>query len=180
MNDLSSLGPFRFCPLCAGPLTVTHVEPTPRRFCEPCQRVYYHNPVPAAGGVVEEDGRVLLVRRKFPPKVGAWTLPAGFLEYRETPTACAEREVAEETGLLATVESLFGVYAGHDDPRQTAVLILYRMTVKGGRLAPGDDASEAKFFAPNEAPQEIAFRAHREALEDLLRSRAQGPRELER
>lgn len=165
---LSSLGPFQYCPLCARPLTVTHAEQIPRKYCEACGRVFYHNPVPAAGGVVEENGRVLMVRRKFPPRAGAWTLPAGFLEYHETPTACAERELAEETGLLTRATTLFGVYAGHDDPRQTAVLILYRMSVLGGSLAPGDDASDARFFDLQETPEDIAFHAHREALADLV------------
>ena len=168
-GSLYSLGPFRFCPLCAGPLEVTQAEAIPRRWCPSCQRIFYHNPVPAAGGVVVDGERVLLVRRKFPPRPGAWTLPAGFLEYFESPDACAEREVAEETGLVARAETLFGVYAGADDPRQTAVLILYRMTVEGGTLSPGDDASEARYFARHELPEDIAFRAHRQALADLGR-----------
>jgi len=172
VGSIHSLGPYRFCSLCAGPLEVTHEEQIPRRWCPACKKIYYHNPVPAAGGVVVEDGRVLLVRRKFPPRPGAWTLPAGFLEYHESPSACAEREVAEETGLIARVAALFGVYSGHDDPRQTAVLILYRMTVEGGRLSPGDDASEATYFAQHELPEDIAFRAHRQALSDLARERA--------
>ena len=172
----SSLGPFRYCPLCAAPLSVTHAEPIPRRFCEPCGRVYYHNPVPAAGGVVRDGECVLLVRRKFPPRPGAWTLPAGFLEYFESPEACAEREVQEETGLSVKIDSLFGVYAGHDDPRQTAVLILYHMRTTGGVLTPGDDAIEAKFFPLSQCPEEIAFQAHRQALGDLRALDEAGPR----
>lgn len=169
VGTLYSLGPFRFCPLCAGPLEVTQEEAFPRRWCPACQRIYYHNPVPAAGGVVQDGGRVLLVRRKFPPRPGAWTLPAGFLEYHESPPAGAVREVEEETGLIVKVTSLFGVYSAHDDPRQTAVLILYRMSVEGGVLAPGDDASEADYFAQSELPEDIAFLAHRQALADLGR-----------
>ena len=168
-GSLYSLGPYRFCPLCAGPLELTHEEAIPRRWCPVCKKIYYHNPAPAGGGVVVQDGRVLLVRRKFPPRPGAWTLPSGFLEYHESPKACAEREVEEETGLIAKAESLFGVYSAHDDPRQTAVLILYRMKVEGGKLQPGDDASEAKYFAQHELPEDIAFRAHRQALSDLER-----------
>lgn len=178
MKDaLHSLGPFRYCPRCAGPLEVTHAEALSRRWCPSCERIYYHNPVPAAGGVVEDGGRVLLVRRKFPPRPGAWTLPAGFLEYFESPAACAEREVAEETGLVTKARALFGVYSGQDDPRQTAVLILYRMHVEGGELLPGDDATEAGFFAPHEIPEDIAFLAHRQALADLAREndRAESP-----
>ena len=163
-----SLGPWVYCPLCASPLTVTDREELPRRFCSRCDRVYYHNPVPAAGGVIKVDDKVLLVQRKFHPRVGEWTLPAGFMEYFETPELCAVREVAEETGFATRIETLFGVYAGHDDPRFTALLVLYRMTVEGGTLVPGDDAQEARFFGADEIPEEIAFLAHKTALRDLF------------
>lgn len=175
-----SLGPWVYCPLCAGTLEVTRREELPRRYCPRCDRIYYHNPVPAAGGVVVVDDRVLLVRRKFHPRVGEWTLPAGFLEYYESPEHCAVREVEEETGLLTEVQSVFGVYAGHDDPRFTALLVLYRMSIAGGKLAPGDDASEARFFAPDEIPAAIAFTAHQSALRDLFGWRmAAGPTQPE-
>jgi len=163
-----SLGPWVYCPLCAGGLSITESEELPRRFCARCDRVYYHNPVPAAGGVIIVDNRVLLVQRKFRPRVGEWTLPAGFLEYFETPEHCAVREVAEETGLATRIDGLFGVYAGHDDPRFTALLVLYRMTATGGQLAPGDDAREARFFSADEIPENIAFLAHKTALCDLF------------
>jgi ADP-ribose pyrophosphatase YjhB (NUDIX family) len=166
-----SLGPWVYCPLCAGALEITRKEELPRRYCPRCDRVYYHNPVPAAGGVIVVDDRVLLVRRKFRPRVGEWTFPAGFLEYYESPEHCAVREVAEETGLQTKVDGVFGVYAGHDDPRFTALLVLFRMTVTGGSLAPGDDACEARFFGPTEVPTAIAFTAHQSALKELFGAR---------
>jgi 8-oxo-dGTP diphosphatase len=167
-NSISSLGPFTYCPLCASALVVTDQEDYPRRHCIRCDRIFYHNPAPAAGGMIVQDDRILLVRRKFPPRVGAWTVPAGFLEYFESPAECAVREVHEETGLQTRVSGLFGVYAGNDDPRHTAVLILYHMDLLGGTLVPGDDASEAAFFKASNLPPDIAFRAHRQALADFF------------
>lgn len=168
-----SLGPFVYCPLCASPLSVANHEELPRRYCSRCDRTYYHNPVPAAGGVIMRDDKVLLVQRKYRPRIGDWTLPAGFLEYFESPEECAVREIEEETGLIARIEDIFGVYAGRDDPRNTAILILYRMTVTGGELTPGDDAQAATFFGPDEIPEGIAFRAHKETLWDLYGKRLQ-------
>lgn len=162
-----SLGPFVYCPLCAEPLTISEREEVPRRYCRHCDRTYYHNPVPAAGGVIMRGNKVLLVQRKFHPRIGDWTLPAGFLEYFESPEECAVREILEETGYHARIDSIFGVYAGRDDPRNTAILILYRMTITGGDLTPGDDAQDAGFFAPDKIPEGIAFRAHKETLWDL-------------
>jgi 8-oxo-dGTP diphosphatase len=167
-DSISSPGPYVYCPLCAIALVITDQEDYPRRYCPRCDRIFYHNPAPAAGGMILKEGRILLVKRKFPPRVGAWTVPAGFLEYFESPAECAVREVLEETGLQTQVTSIFGVYAGNDDPRHTAVLILYHMDIQGGTLVPGDDASEAAFFAPSQLPTDIAFRAHRQALQDFF------------
>ncbi|HKT44991.1 MAG TPA: NUDIX hydrolase [Gaiellaceae bacterium] len=52
--------------------------------------------VRAAGGVVERDGRVLLVHR---PRYDDWTFPKGKADDGETDEDCALREVHEETGL---------------------------------------------------------------------------------
>ena len=57
-------------------------------------------PVEAAGGVVVNDrGEWLMIRRN-----GRWDLPKGHLEAGESFAACAEREIAEETGIAARVE----------------------------------------------------------------------------
>jgi ADP-ribose pyrophosphatase YjhB (NUDIX family) len=139
------------------------VRPT----CPACGYISYRNPVPAAGVLLMHRGKLLLVRRRFDPRAGTWCLPAGFMEYGETPERCAVRELREETGIRGRLEGLFGVYAGHDDPRVRAVLILYRAERVGGRLRPGDDAIEARFFPLDGLPDAISFESHRRALEDF-------------
>lgn len=55
--------------------------------------------VEAAGGVVANDrGERLMIRRN-----GRWDLPKGHIEAGESPEACAEREILEETGVAAAV-----------------------------------------------------------------------------
>lgn len=93
------------------------------------------------------------------------------MEYGEHPETTAVREALEETGLRVRLSEIFGVYAGRDDPRTRAVLILYRATIVGGRLEAGDDASDVGFFPLDRLPRPIAFRAHREALRDFRRQR---------
>ena len=139
-----------------------------RPTCGACGFIYYRNPVPAAGVVLERRGEVLMVRRRFEPRAGAWCLPAGFMEYGEAPERCAIRELREETGLLGRIRGMLGVYAGVDDPRVRSVLILYSAERVGGRLKAGDDAIEAKYFPPSRLPRSIAFESHRRALDEYF------------
>lgn len=57
-------------------------------------------PLPAAGTVVHDDGRgvLLLWRHRFITDTWGWEVPAGRLELGEEPEQAAAREVLEETG----------------------------------------------------------------------------------
>ena len=162
----------RYCPLCATRLVMRDDHGRRRPTCPRCGFVHYRNPVPAAGVILHESGRVLLVKRRYAPRAGAWCLPAGFMEYGETPRQCAARELREETGLGCRLGDLFGVYAGFDDPRVRAILVLYEARRSGGRLSPGDDAIEARWFPLRRPPRTIAFAAHRQALAEFAARRA--------
>jgi len=158
--------PVRFCPLCATRLVMRDDHGVRRPTCPACGFIHYRNPVPAAGVILPTPKGILMVKRKFEPRAGAWCLPAGFMEDGETPERCAVRELHEETGIRCRLKGLFGVYAGFDDPRVRAVLILYLAERSGGRLKPGDDAVDARWFPPSELPRAIAFEAHRRALSE--------------
>jgi ADP-ribose pyrophosphatase YjhB (NUDIX family) len=159
--------PAQFCSRCGGPLSVRRLDDRERPVCGRCGFVAYRNPAPAAGVVVVEEGAVLLVQRKFEPRRGMWTMPAGFVEYDENVTECAIRETREEAGIDVRIDRLFGAYMAMDDPRTRVVLLLYRATRIGGELRPGDDAMDARFFPLRAVPVKVAFRAHEQALADL-------------
>ncbi len=163
----------RFCPRCAQGLVGRDDHGVMRPTCAGCGYIWYRNPVPAAGVLVVEDGRILLVKRRYDPRAGAWCLPAGFMEAGEHPEASAVRETLEETGLRVRLTGLFGVYAGFDDPRVRAVLILYTAEREGGELVAGDDALEAAFFPLESPPEDLAFAAHRQAIHELRERLAQ-------
>src|SRR6185369_3961531 len=99
----------RFCMRCGSRLVSRDDHGRSRPTCPACGFIYYRNPAPAAGVVLRSRTGVLMVRRKFAPAVGAWCLPAGFMEYGESPERCAVRELREETGLRARLTGLFGV-----------------------------------------------------------------------
>ncbi len=160
---------FKFCPKCGHRLRVREHDGVPRLICEHCGFIFYQNPVPAVGAILVEDGKVVLVRRKFEPKAGDWSLPAGFIEFGETLKEALVREVKEETNLDIEVGELFGAYSAMDDPRTHVILVLYRGKIIGGELRPGDDAEEAGFFPLNALPPNIAFSCHAYALEQVRR-----------
>jgi 8-oxo-dGTP diphosphatase len=51
------------------------------------------------GVIVGRDGRVLMVQRRQ-RGAGTWSFPGGYLDFGETPEACAIRETCEETGVV--------------------------------------------------------------------------------
>jgi ADP-ribose pyrophosphatase YjhB (NUDIX family) len=166
--------PYVFCPWCGAKLIEAIIDSRTRKRCPDCDFVHYRNPIPAAGAIIENNGSILLVKRKYPPYVGDWCFPAGFMEYGESPERCCIRELKEETGLDVKLRQCFRVYAGDDDPRSKAVLILYLVESYDGELNPGDDASETRYFAENEMPNNIAFKSHRQAIKDYYEFKRTG------
>ena len=161
---MSHPDPVRFCPHCATELATQPEHGVPRPTCRACGFIHYRNPIPAAGVLLAAQGSLLMVRRKFEPRAGSWCLPAGFMEFGETPEQCAVRELYEETGIHGRLTRLFNIYAGTDDPRTRSILILYVAEHAGGTLKPGDDAIEAEFVHLAALPEPIAFHAHTRAL----------------
>lgn len=59
----------------------------------------------AALAVTIRENHVLLVRRRNPPDAGLWGFPGGHVEPGETGLRAAARELAEETGVIASPRS---------------------------------------------------------------------------
>ncbi|MFO1154296.1 MAG: NUDIX hydrolase [Rhodospirillales bacterium] len=73
------------------------------------ERTYPARPLIGVGVVVFRGDRVLLVRRRNPPRAGQWSLPGGLQHLGETVAETARREVAEETGVHIAVSGLIDV-----------------------------------------------------------------------
>lgn len=164
----------RHCPHCAHPLEETFAFDRMRRVCPACGFVHFRAPKVGVSLVVEDNARILLVRRAVEPGKGMWSLPSGFVEFDESPQEAAVRECKEETGL--TLSDLVLMEAAHytDDYRGSGINLVYGSQVASGLLHPGDDASEARFFSRDELPagQEIAFQGHRVFLAGWFRQGA--------
>ncbi|MCD4830130.1 MAG: NUDIX hydrolase [Candidatus Cloacimonetes bacterium] len=132
-----------------------------RATCTGCGWIFYRNPIPAAACVIfDEQGRLLLIKRRCEPKPGEWALPSGYIEIDQTPEETAVAEMREETGLVGEVDRFLGYFVGHSPLYQSILSFGYLMRVTGGKLEAGDDAAEARYVAPSEAPP-VAFASHR-------------------
>jgi len=158
--------PARYCPYCATRLVPADDHGVMRPTCPACGFIAYRNPAPAVGVILEREEQIVLVRRKFEPMAGGWGLPAGFMEYGESPEATAVRETLEETGLSIELTGLQNAYRAGADTGVPVLLLVYRARLIGGRLQPGDDADDAGWFEAHARP-ELVFRSHRRALREF-------------
>jgi 8-oxo-dGTP diphosphatase len=158
---------FKYCPHCRVALTLRHEGGVDRPVCPDCGFVQYLNPAPGAGVILLRDRHVCLVKRKFEPKKGQWSLPTGFMEWDEDVRLTARREALEETGLEVELTSLFAVESGILPPDIPVLVVFYRAIECGGILEAGDDAAEVGFFDLDDLPDPIAFGAHRKVLARL-------------
>jgi ADP-ribose pyrophosphatase YjhB (NUDIX family) len=146
VHSLATLDPGepRFCARCAHPLEKRADGGRDRPRCPECGWTYYAKSALGAAVMIEEDGRILLVRRAHDPYRDWWMLPAGFVEYGEDAAETAAREALEETGLLVVIEGYQGLFFGGGDPRGISHLAVFLARRVGGELCAGDDACEAR------------------------------------
>lgn len=139
-------------------------------------REYPDRPWVGIGCIVFREGRVLLVRRGKPPRLGQWSLPGGAQHLGEAAEEAARRELREEAGIevgrmvLATVVDAIS--------RDETGRALYHYTIIdyaaewiAGEAQAGDDVSEVAWAALSglagfdlPAQTHAAIAAAREAL----------------
>jgi len=117
------------------------------------RRQYPERPIVGVGAVIVDAGNVVLIRRRFEPLAGQWSLPGGTLELGESLEAGAAREVLEETGLQVEVGPIVEVFDRImlDEERRVRyhfVLVDYLCRPVGGTLQAGSDVDAAVMVAP--------------------------------
>jgi len=157
----------KFCPICTHVLILREVGGRERPSCDNCGYVYYVNPVPGVGLIIEMDGGVVLIQRGNPPHQDEWTLPSGFIEADESAEEAAIREAEEETGLKIEIIEMMGINSFPEGPPVSGIIIFYRAKPIGGELRAGDDAKQVKVLAPQAVPI-LPFRTHREIMAEWL------------
>ncbi len=155
--------------MCAGalePRVLKSTEPT-RLVCTKCAFVFYLDPKVAVGAIiVDQQDRIVLVRRAIEPGYGNLVFPGGYVDRGEEVQAAAVREAREETGLEIRIDGLVNIYSYRG---RAPIIIVYAATVLGGCLACDDEGLEAGFFTADTLPWDaMAFRSTQEALREFL------------
>ena len=161
-------GEFVFCPMCGQELERAVRGGSARQACSACSYIHFRNPgVGAAAVVLDEVGRVLLIRRgRGATQTGRWSIPAGFVDYGEDIRAAAARELEEETGLVAEIGDVVHVASNFHDPAKLTVGVWFAATVTSGTLRAADDADDAEYFALDRLPP-LAFPTDADLLRRL-------------
>ena len=148
---------FFFCPMCGGKLNYQNNRGMYRLTCISCTYIFYENPiVGVACIVIDDNGQILLGRRKRGQYKGLWCIPCGFVEYEEDVHSAAVREFKEETNLDVKIIRVYTVNSNFHDPANHTVGIWFLTQVVGGCMKAGDDLDAVNYFNLNNLPP-LAF-----------------------
>lgn len=113
--------------------------------------------------VMDDDLKVLFVRRKNPPHQGMWAFPGGFVDMDESLENAAVRELKEETNVddpseTGYLEQLHTFGDPGRDPRTRVITVTYLALVRSEGINPkgGDDARDAAWHSAIDPPK-LAF-----------------------
>ncbi|MBL0715446.1 MAG: NUDIX hydrolase [Desulfosarcina sp.] len=163
-----------FCPNCGAKVNrqIPRGDDRPRHVCSACHQIHYQNPKLVVGVIPEWQDRILLCRRAIAPRVGLWTLPAGYLENGETAAEGARRETWEEAG--ARVNHL-DPYCLFDLTFVHQLYLMFRASMTSADFKPGAESQEIRLFEEKAIPwDQMAFKVIEETLRRFFRDRARG------
>jgi ADP-ribose pyrophosphatase YjhB (NUDIX family) len=146
-----------FCSNCGSPVVfkVPEGDHLPRFVCTSCGMVHYKNPLLVLGCVPQWQDKILLCRRAIQPRLGFWTVPAGFMENGETLQAAAARECHEEALAKVEVGSLLAVVSV---THANQVHVMFRAQLLAPEFAPGPESLEVGLYDEAHIPwDDLAF-----------------------
>ena len=116
------------------------------------------------------DDRVLLVRERSD---GRWTLPGGWVDVNDSPSAAVAREILEESGYRARAVKLAALVDKNRHPHPPGVHHIYKLMflceLTGGAPAPSQETDAVDFFPVAALPQLSTGRILASQIERLYR-----------
>jgi len=164
----------KYCSNCGARVTsrIPSGDDRPRFVCDACQSIHYENPKIVVGSIPERGDRILLCRRAIKPRLGKWTLPAGYLENGESLVEAAKREAYEEARARLTDLTPYALF---NLTFVNQVYVIFRCRLVDHDYRPGAESSEVRLLAEHEIPwDQMAFSSIRETLKRYFRDRKKG------
>lgn len=163
-----------FCSHCGNSvhIAIPEGDNRPRHICDSCGTIHYQNPRIIAGCLPVYEDKVLLCRRAIEPRLGFWTLPAGFMENGESTEEAALRETYEEAVAEVEIQSLYTVTS---ILHVNQVQMFYLAHMSKPEFDISSESLEVALFAEDEIPwDELAFQTIRNALNFYFDDRKHG------
>lgn len=137
----------KYCIKCGKILTKKVIDQKERFCCTDinCGFIYWNNPIPVVGIIVETDRGIVLAHNKLAPK-GIFSIITGFLEADETPELASQRETKEELGLDTIETNFIGVFPFS---KVNQIIIAYHI-VATGQIELNEELDEYKIVQKDE------------------------------
>lgn len=116
--------------------------------------------------IVDDDMRILLLKRKKSPEENCWSIPGGMVEYSEKVENALIREIKEELGVVIKVKSMLCVVDNIIEEKMFhTVSISYLVDLVSGELKnmEMDKHSAMSWFSINNLPEKLTI-STKEAL----------------
>jgi ADP-ribose pyrophosphatase YjhB (NUDIX family) len=130
----------------------------------------YVTPKVDVRGAVFRDARILLVREK---EDGFWTLPGGWADAGESPSAAVVKEIREESGFDVEAVKVLAIYDREKHPVPPLPWHVYkifiRCEIRGGAEMPGLETDAVAFFREGEIPPLSTGRVTAGQIEQMFR-----------
>jgi len=164
---------YKFCPKCGYKLKQKAQN---LHICVQCGFNFYQNPLPAAGVIlVNQKKQILLIKRAQAPKKNFWQIPGGFMDLNETAEQCACREAEEELGIkirnLKYLSSHPNRYLYQGTNYQMIDIYFISRINENFRIKPNHELLKYGWFYLRKIDyKKIAFKSNIKAIKDYLKT----------
>lgn len=105
-----------------------------------------------SGLVIDNEGKWLVVKKRYGGLKGQWSLPAGFVNAGETADEAVIREVKEETGIDCSIQGLLGLRTGVIREEISDNMLVFLLSPKSDQniIHQESELYEASYLPPEE------------------------------
>jgi len=129
-------------------------------------------PIVGVGGILIENGKILLIKRATEPNKGLWTIPGGKIKFGEKIEDALKREMLEETGLeveVLNLEDIYELIMSNGEVRYHYIILDYRVRRISGEPKSSTDALELKWFSKEELKHIETTETMKKLLDKLIK-----------